>query len=127
MTVNFQCLKKKKKKKCFWIPARLTLWGNFELSQQQRPTVIKSRHREDADGLCRTKRYQCVRQRQIRREHILFKCVPACGYGTWVHCLPRPERALDPLEQDLQVAVSCYVGARNQTHVSWKRTIVLNC
>lgn len=40
-----------------------------------------------------------------------------CLSNTWVQCLQRPEEALDLLGLELQVVVSCYVGARNHTQV----------
>jgi hypothetical protein len=42
-----------------------------------------------------------------------------CMYA-W--CPRRPERVLDPRRLELQMAASCYMGARNQIQVLWKRS-----
>ena len=45
-------------------------------------------------------------------------CVSLCH--TCVRCAGGQEKTLDSLELELQLVVSCHVGARNQTQVLWK-------
>jgi hypothetical protein len=50
----------------------------------------------------------------------VFVCMHVCG----AMCMPcahgGQKRALDFLELDLQMIVSCHVDAKNQTHVFWR-------
>ena len=66
--------------------------------------------------------------------NINFLCVWApslhvCLHPLIAYWLWRPEEGSDPLDLELQMVVSCHVGAGNWTHVFWKSSscCALNC